>query len=273
MNLRLTFSFSLFFIIIITSFIVLNDRHNNWAWDILKTENQTYQKNNLKVAILDSGIKNKRINDEYVVKRYDAIKNNNQFVTSSNHGSQVASIISYGKSSNTLIGVNKNVDIYDVKVLDDNLVGTPEDIARGIEWCIKYDVNIINMSFGIQKYDPDLHKIIKKANDKGIILVGAAGNNLDNNSDFPARFKEVYSITAIDKDKQVFLYSPNKNIDFRAPGVDVYTLNGEDKIVKDSGSSFSAAYFTSYLIANVDSTKNFIDTIKNYPLKYKENET
>ncbi|WP_419795556.1 S8 family serine peptidase, partial [Staphylococcus pseudintermedius] len=84
---------------------------------------------------------------------------------------------------------------------------------------------------------------MKEANDKGIILVSAAGNNLNSNSDFPARFKEVYSIAVIDKDKQNFLYSPNKNVDFRAPGVDVYTLNGEDKIVKDSGSSFSAAYF------------------------------
>ncbi|HEC2200802.1 TPA: S8 family serine peptidase [Staphylococcus delphini] len=252
MKLRLIFGLLFIFFIIITSFIVLNNRHNNWAWDILKTENQTYQQNNLKVAILDSGIKNKRINDEYVVKRYDAIKNNNQFVTSSNHGSQVASIISYGQYSNILIGVNKNVDIYDVKVLDDNLVGTPKDIVRGIKWSIKSDVNIINMSFGIQKYDSDLHRVIKEANDKGIILVSAAGNNLNSNSDFPARFKEVYSIAAIDKDKQNFLYSPNKNVDFRAPGVDVYTLNGEDKIVKDSGSSFSAAYFTSYLIANME---------------------
>ncbi|MDF0032378.1 S8 family serine peptidase [Staphylococcus pseudintermedius] len=117
----------------------------------------------------------------------------------------------------------------------------------------------------------DLHRVIKEANDKGIILVSAARNNLNSNSDFPARFKEVYSIAAIDKDKQNFLYSPNKNVDFRAPGVDVYTLNGEDKIVKDSGSSFSAAYFTSYLIANTDSAKNFIDIIKKYPLKYKEN--
>lgn len=81
----------------------------------------------------------------------------------------------------------------------------------------------------------------------------------------------MYSIAAIDKDKQNFLYSPNKNVDFRTLGADVYTLNGEDKIVKDSGSSFSAAYFTPYLIANTDSAKNFIDIIKKYPLKYKEN--
>ncbi|WP_406822971.1 S8 family serine peptidase, partial [Staphylococcus pseudintermedius] len=47
---------------------------------------------------------------------------------------------------------------------------------------------------------------MKEANDKGIILVSAAGNNLNSNSDFPARFKEVYSIAAIDKDKQNFLY-------------------------------------------------------------------
>lgn len=71
--------------------------------------------------------------------------------------------------------MNKSVEIYDVKVLDDNLNGNVNDIINGIKWSIKNDVDIINMSFGFQSYDKELQKIIHEAKQKGIILVGAVG--------------------------------------------------------------------------------------------------
>ena len=98
-----------------------------------------------------------------------------------------------------MIGISKSVSIYDVKVLDDNLKGDIDNIIKGITWSIKNDVNIIHMSFGFQRYNKELHDAIKNAKNKGIILVAAAGNNMDDYSDYPARFNEVYSITAIDK--------------------------------------------------------------------------
>lgn len=109
-----------------------------------------------------------------------------------------------------MIGISKSVSIYDVKVLDDNLKGDIDNIIKGITWSIKNDVNIIHMSFGFQRYNKELHDAIKNAKNKGIILVAAAGNNMDDYSDYPARFNEVYSITAIDKNNKPFIYAPTK---------------------------------------------------------------
>ena len=98
------------------------------------------------------------------------------------------------------------------------------------------DVNIIHMSFGFQRYNKELHDVIKNAKNKGIILVAAAGNNMDDYSDYPARFNEVYSITAIDKTIS-HLYMHLLKIDFKAPGVDVYTKGSKDELLVVNGTS------------------------------------
>lgn len=219
------------------------------------------------MAILDTGINNQRINKDFVTKKYNAINNSSKIHTSSTHASQIASIISYQKHKGRLIGLNKKVKIYDVKVLNDNNGGDIKDIIRGINWCIEQNVDIINMSFGFQMYNQELHKSIKKAKRNGIILVAASGNTMDINSDYPARFKEVYSVTAIDKNKDLFIYAPKKNIDYKAPGVNVYTLDSNDKLSKESGTSFAAAYFSSYLADNVRTKKQLSKILKEYPIK------
>lgn len=142
-----------------------------------------------------------------------------------------------------------------------------ENIIKGITWSIKNDVNIIHMSFGFQRYNKELHDAIKNAKNKGIILVAAAGNNMDDYSDYPARFNEVYSITAIDKNNKPFIYAPTKKIDFKAPGVDVYTKGSKDELLTVNGTSFAAAYFTAYLTNNLEFRNDLPHILKEYPIK------
>ncbi len=239
---------------------------NNWTWETLNLTKKDSNNSNTKVAILDTGINNERINNAFVIKKYDAINKRNQINTKSNHATQIASIITYGKHKEKLIGISKTVSIYDVKVLDDELGGETDSIVNGINWCIKNDVDIINMSFGFQRYNKELHDVIKKAKKQVIILVGAAGNNMDDYSDYPARFNEVYSITAIDKNNKPFIYAPTKKVDFKAPGVEVYTLDSKDEITTVNGTSFAAAYFTSYLTTKLDSRNNLSHVLKKYPI-------
>ncbi|MEY9141767.1 MULTISPECIES: S8 family peptidase [Mammaliicoccus] len=239
---------------------------NNWTWETLNLTKKDSNNSNTKVAILDTGINNERINNAFVTKKYDAINKRNQITTNSNHATQIASIITYGKHKEKLIGISKTVSIYDVKVLDDELGGETDSIVNGINWSIKNDVDIINMSFGFQRYNKELHDVIKKAKKQGIILVGAAGNNMDDYSDYPARFNEVYSITAIDKNNKPFIYAPTKKVDFKAPGVEVYTLDSKDEFTTVNGTSFAAAYFTSYLTTKLDSRNNLSHVLKKYPI-------
>lgn len=100
---------------------------------------------------------------------------------------------------NPVEGVFKNVVFYDANVLDENGNASISDIVAAIDWAIKHEVDIINMSFGIQKDDPALHEAIKKGYEQNIIFVAAAGNNLGFEADYPARYHEVLSISSIDK--------------------------------------------------------------------------
>jgi subtilisin family serine protease len=52
---------------------------------------------------------------------------------------------------------------------------TTEHILAGIEWAIGKGARVINMSFA-GPYDPMLSMALKKAHEKGIVLIAAAGN-------------------------------------------------------------------------------------------------
>lgn len=243
------------------------DKPNNWSWKALNIKSAKPVNSNVKIAILDSSIRNKHINDKYIISKYDAIKNKNSITTNSHHGSQVASIIGYIKFNTTLIGLNSNISIYDCKVLNDDLGANIDDVIRGLEWSIQNNVDIINMSFGFSQYNKKLHNSIIKAHKKGIVLVASAGNNLAIYSDYPARFPEVISVSAIDKHFKPFKYSPVKKINYYAPGVNVYALDGNNNLTKVNGTSFASAYFSSYLISKNFSNKNMLDILYNYPIK------
>ena len=268
---RATYITILILIVLTSIFFIVEKKGDiktyNCAWEELNVDIKEKHDKKIKVAILDSGIKNKRIVNQYVVKKYDSIKDINVINTTSNHGSQIASIIAFSSHEEKIIGVNKSVEIYDVKVLDDNLNGNVNDIINGIKWSIKNDVDIINMSFGFQSYDKELQKIIHEAKQKGIILVGAAGNGADEYSDYPARFSDVISVTAIDEKGKTFLYAPLKKINFKAPGVSVLTLDSSDTKKIETGTSFSAAYFTSYIISRMSGNHSLEHVLANYSIK------
>lgn len=58
-----------------------------------------------------------------------------------------------------------------------------------------------------------------------------------------------------------------KKIDFKAPGVDVYTKGSKDELLVVNGTSFAAAYFTAYLTNNIESRNDLPHILKEYPIK------
>ncbi len=51
----------------------------------------------------------------------------------------IASIITNTKIKNTKIGINGNVELYDVQVLDERGHGKPADTVEGIQWSIEQE--------------------------------------------------------------------------------------------------------------------------------------
>ncbi|WP_338591146.1 S8 family serine peptidase [Paenibacillus sp. Y5S-9] len=214
-------------------------------------------KKRIKVAIMDSGVDGTHQDLERVyISHFNAISPQNEAVDRLGHGTAMAGIISANDNGKGIIGISSNVEISSIKVLDDEGKGDLNSFVKGIEWAIKQDVDIINMSFGIKRDDPRLRYAIEEASKNGIILVAAAGNNPAMSTQFPAAYENVISVTAIDHLENSYPYVSLGKIDFSAPGVNILTLQPNNEYRVFDGTSFAAAHVTG-IVANLLSSKEY----------------
>ena len=203
---------------------------------------KTGDKNRIKVGIVDSGVdysedirvkKAKNFVDEYVDKGF-------MFSDLSGHGTAVAGVIAANTEGKTQ-GINPDALIYSADVLDEQSTSTVDRLVEGIDWLIREKVNIINISCGTDKDSEKLHSIIKKAYNQGILLIAAAGKG--DKISYPAKYKEVVAVGAVDDDGVIISDSPSgPEIEVVAPGKDVTTYGSFGDLCRVSGTSISAPY-------------------------------
>ena len=153
------------------------------------------------------------------------------------HGFAVASII---------LKVAPKAKLVIAKVLNDEGEGTPKRTAKGIRYCISKKCHIINCSIA-GPHDPDLEDAVNEAYSKGIIVVGATGNDGGNKLLYPASYLKCIGVGACDKNNKLADFS-NYNVfmDLIAFG-DKVEIPTKKNIIIDSGTSFSAPLVTGTL--------------------------
>ena len=164
------------------------------------------------------------------------------------HGTLVAGIII---SQNKHIGISPKAHLLSVgafgysKKAPHRLQGSSSDIAKAINSCIEYKADIINLSFTGGR-DSLLEKVVKKALEKGIVVVAAAGNGGHWGSTvYPALIPGVLVATATDRNRKLYqMANRGSFVDIAAPGVNVLTLAPGDKYDLASGTSISTAHVT-----------------------------
>ncbi|WP_431793331.1 S8 family peptidase [Bacillus altitudinis] len=214
-------------------------------------------KEKIRVAVLDSGIDKEHKDLKGKIKgEYNAI---NKTSSTSNdkvgHGTAIAGIIAAKDNSFGLVGIAPETEIYSVKVLNDKGKGSIDKLVTAIEWCIDNNIHVINLSFGLSKDKSILRNVIDKAVNRGIIVIAAAGNNYGGPADYPAAYKKVISINAVDRNNQLAVFSSKGKIDFSAPGVDIPILSINNGYETESGTSLAAAHVTgivSLILQNKD---------------------
>src|SRR5262249_30921956 len=81
---------------------------------------------------------------------------------------------------------------------------TTRQILAGLEWAIAKGARIVNMSFA-GPYDPMLQLAMKKASEKGVVLIAAAGNAGPKSPPlYPAADPNVIAVTATDENDNLF---------------------------------------------------------------------
>lgn len=191
---------------------------------------------NIKVAVIDSGIDTNYL-EVNVVKRYDLSKKE---LDSFGHGTAVTNMIDQN---------NNEIDYFDVNILDENGYTNVESLIKALDWCLKNKVNLINMSFGLTENDEKLQNKINEIVKNNIIIVASSGNKIGFQSDYPARYDNVISISAVDNNHKLYKFASKGKIDFVTPGVNVETVKIKKlaEIKNLSGTSFATGYASGYI--------------------------
>lgn len=197
------------------------------------------------------------------------------------HGSHCSGTIGARDNTFGMVGVAPECKIIACKVLGKNGMGTTEAVNKALEYAIMIRPDIVSMSLGSPSYDKQQHKLIKILYDMDIPVICAAGNSgRADDVNYPAKYPETIAVTAFDKyGKPAKFNSRGNEVDFSAPGVDIYSTWIDQQYVSISGTSMACpvvAGITALLLAKhakqeKETGKNdcqTVEQIKTHLIKY-----
>ncbi len=184
------------------------------------------------------------------VSGWDFVDYDNQVTDSNGHGTHIAGII-LGVSESTS-KAEKQIRILPLKYYQQGESGALNLIRSiaALKYAIDMDVDIINYSGGGLSPDPFERKLIQQAEQKGIIVVSAAGNygkNLKDQKFYPASygFRNIISVSAL-SDKGRIMNESNfgSDVDLIAVGENVFSTLPHGRFGQMSGTSQATAAVT-----------------------------
>ncbi len=228
-----------------------------WAWTKTQTNiawDKARGSANTVVAVLDSGMN--FAHPEFAGKTVpgiDTINSDNDPTADQPHGTQVAGTVA--ALTNNGIGVAGgcwNCKIMPIKVLDSKGSGTGTAVLKGIEFATNNGAKIINLSLAGPGSSAALQTAVDQAVSKGILVVGAAGNNGRLSSamtpQFPANYNGVISVSATDQNDALTDFSSHwPQVDIAAPGIVVTSTYPGTGYATVQGTSFSAPVVSAIL--------------------------
>jgi thermitase len=196
------------------------------------------------------------------------------------HGTHVIGTICAMNNDIGVVGVAPKAKVLPVKVLGDDGNGNLLNVAKGIRWAANQGVDFISMSLGAPVAVQQVRKAIQYAATKGAVCFVAAGNAGNTKEVFyPANYPETIAIGAIGADfNRANFSNTGVNLDFMAPGVDIFSTVPDNWYATLSGTSMAqpfacgvAALLKSY-IKNTPKLKNKValETAADYRGRFKK---
>jgi uncharacterized repeat protein (TIGR02543 family) len=254
-----------------------------------------YNGTDVNIAIIDSGVVygHEDLDQSKIIDSFNFTSggaNDKNAEDKFNHGSMVAGVIA-AETDNVspdseqgigMAGLTDKAGLLIYKVIDDNGDGDVADVLKAYDRILNsaVRVDVINLSLGHTGYSRTENDIIQKLNNKGIIIVAAAGNSgtyagrARNEMSYPAGYSGVVGVGSIGSGGAVSSFSAkNISVDITAPGESISGLShkyksGTSAYSQGTGTSFAApivaaaaAMFKQHDV-RFDS-KSFLNALKN----------
>lgn len=227
-----------------------------------------YKGKGIKIGIMDSGADVNHADfkisgGKSFVKEADGYSGYDDY---NGHGTHITGIIGGLHNNLGIKGIAPEARIYAIKVFNETGTSNTTDIISGLEWAIDNDMDLVNMSLGFQEHMPAFEALAKVAQQKGVILVAAAGNDgtsdtTKDNVDYPARYDSVLAVSATNaknerakftkidaSNKTTTTYpSTGPSIDLVAPGENIVSTFPDNQYSYMSGTSMATPYATGVL--------------------------
>lgn len=271
------------------SFINLNPRFTNdpyfdqqYAIGMMNVDqvwNTTKGSSNIMIAVVDSGIDT--THEEFSQKISPLSYNSRTkevgiayIEDDTGHGTMVAGVIAASHDNSkgikgvmdqvTLLVIKAN-NIDDPETLDDDESEYYADsnIIEAIYYAVDSGAHVINLSLGGTYANPLTKKAIDYANERGVLVVAASGNDGDDSIMYPASFEHVISVGSVNQSEMISDFSNfNQYVDLVAPGESIVTTGLNNSYYYVSGTSFAAPQVSGVigllLSVDLDQTPSFI---------------
>lgn len=159
------------------------------------------------------------------------------------HGTIIAGIIGgVGDNGEGIAGINWDVELMSVRILDSLGVGDSNLARQGVDYAVANGADVINLSFTGYDYDDALRRSIQEAYEAGVVVVAAVGNSDDGGLDtdqrpiYPACFGEraeedwILGVASTDENDAKSDFSNYGSVctDISAPGENIFSAVYQD---------------------------------------------
>ena len=216
----------------------------------------------MKIAVIDTGVDFAHPDLKYSLTRgINLVHRNIPPYDDNGHGTHISGTIAAANSTQGMIGVAPRSVVYPVKAFDHNGSAFVSDIILAIDWCVRAEIDIINMSFGMQTRSRALLDVVGKANQAGVIIVASSGNDgKRRTADYPARYPQTISVGATDRNRKIPAFSNRGQfVDIYAPGDKIVSAWLQGKYHEMSGTSMATSHVSgaiALLLAQKPDLKN-----------------
>lgn len=174
-------------------------------------------------------------------------------VPEADHGTAVAVLMVGEDSTGALAGFARGARLHAVSVFaqgEETEEASVDRIATAIDRLVANGVQVINMSIAGPQ-NPALGRAVSAAAGRGVVLVGASGNDQRPVVAWPAAAPEVIAVTAVDAQRRRFrMANTGPEVEFSAPGVDIYAARARGAGYV-SGTSFAAPIVTALVARRI----------------------
>ncbi|MFL5927881.1 MAG: S8 family serine peptidase [Gaiellaceae bacterium] len=204
------------------------------AWSVTRGSTNTV------IAVVDTGVNADADLSGVLLPGTDLVDGDGDVSDPVGHGTAAAITIAATADNSIGYAGSCRCSILPVRALGADGTGRWDTIAQGVIWAADHGARVINLSIGGTDGSSTLGSAIEYAQDKGALVVAAAGNSGSTTQFYPAAYPNVLAVAATDQSGQLAPYSNHGAswVQLAAPGATLAPYDGGPG--QWTGTSFAA---------------------------------